>query len=239
MTTISDLAADQAGRIAEAFGGETITPLKEAGIARTAELLALAQSMRGRIIAEGKGDLAALVRTEELAAAALAALNVPTIPATPPQPLEVEFIDPRLDKLSDEQLARLEEIVAVMDGKAPVEEPPSAEQIALATLRDENERLYREIEGLHRHYSSVIREYERARCERANASGAPDQQTSLPEPSLGHGEAPERPSSNVVRLRSDDSSSQTISALRTHVGGIAPVTRAPHLDARKSNWPVW
>ena len=109
--------------------------------------------------------------------------------------MTVTFIDPRLDRLSDEQLTQLEKIVAVMEGEAAAanEPAPTPEQIALRQLQEENEQLRRRSEHFEKLHSEAVHELDRERCERANSEIA------RPEPSVRQ-LAPLCEPSNVVRL---------------------------------------
>ena len=75
---IRKLTEGHAAQLRAAF--DDISPMLEGRILRTAELMALASAMRGKIVASGEGDLAALTKVEELASGALEELNVPPAP---------------------------------------------------------------------------------------------------------------------------------------------------------------
>jgi hypothetical protein len=96
---------------------------------------------------------------------------LPKAKAAGPSKLVVEFVDPRWSKLTDEELAMMEAIVCKMNDMPPDDAPPpTAEQLALEALRQENERLRAEKEWTEKQLGSIIHQYERERCERANAS---------------------------------------------------------------------
>lgn len=88
--------------------------------------------------------------------AALEAM-LPPRPAPPKlaEKLEIEFV-PMLSKLSDAELATLQAIFCKMNDTTP--EGATPEQLALQALREENERLRRDIDGLTEHYSGIIRQ---------------------------------------------------------------------------------
>ena len=77
---------------------------------RAAERVALADALRRRALSGAEIDIADLVKLEDMADAAVAALR---LPATGPkvQALQVTFVDPRTNNLPDGELQRLQDLL--------------------------------------------------------------------------------------------------------------------------------
>jgi hypothetical protein len=76
MLSARDIANAHAERLKAGFG-DAITPAKSVECERAAEMLAIADAIRTRIVDEGVGDFSALERAEDMAAKAVLALGVP------------------------------------------------------------------------------------------------------------------------------------------------------------------
>ena len=92
--TIRALSEAHAKRLKAAFGEMLLTDAKASACERCADLLALAEHYRSKLIDAEAGDIEKLLRLETLADAAVAALG---LPATPTKPvvgaLEITFVD--------------------------------------------------------------------------------------------------------------------------------------------------
>src|SRR5437870_343637 len=74
-------------------------------VRRAVELLGLAARMRNRAVKGEAVDFTEWSKLEDMAAAAIDKLGIPTAPAKSVEPLTVQFVDPRLSKLTDAELA--------------------------------------------------------------------------------------------------------------------------------------
>jgi hypothetical protein len=90
--TIRELSQWHAERLKAAFGNE-LTDAKTAACERTADLLALSEHFRTKLVDAESGDIEKLLRLEAIADAAVAALAIPAKPPATPEPLQVIFVD--------------------------------------------------------------------------------------------------------------------------------------------------
>jgi hypothetical protein len=93
-----------------------------------------------------------------------------------PQALTVEFVDPRLSRLDDSQLAALEEIVRVMNNAPPEEREPTVEEKAFAALQKDRDYFRERALWLEAQWSASVREVEQlSRAAKAAAQIPPVQ----------------------------------------------------------------
>ena len=146
MTDTNAEIAEHVTRFVAALGGDdNVTGAHRVAIRRASELAVLASSLRLQALSGAGIDIAELTKIEAMADEAVGRLNIPAAPAKATEPLRVEFVEPRLSRLSDEELSIMEAIVATMND-TPIEDvPPTAEQLAFKALQEENERLRREL----------------------------------------------------------------------------------------------
>jgi hypothetical protein len=249
LISVRDLADGHVKRLTEAFG-DGITELQRTQVHRAAELLALATAMRGNAV-DGSGvDLAELVKVEAMADEAVGKLDIPAPLSKPVEPLTVKFIAPRLDHLSDTELDELERLCAKLrDG--PGDDVPDGnddataaelrsqvrELLALnqqlrdmlkragerASIAEQSEQMYR---GLAERASNECAEL-RKQLE-ARAPAGPDIAPAAAAESSKAVPAPVN--ANVVPIRS---------APALAFDPIISCGPAPHLDARKTDWPEY
>jgi hypothetical protein len=155
---------------------------------RAAERVALADALRRRALSGAEIDIADLVKLEDMADAAVAALR---LPATGPkvQALQVTFVDPRTNHLPDGELQRLQDLLR------KIEEGADGEAAIMAHQRAEVEALRSEIRSLQAQVESGACEIE---CLKATCASG--EQIPHPEPRQSQGETSGKSSSNVVPL---------------------------------------
>jgi hypothetical protein len=90
--TIRNLSAQHAERLKAAFGN-ALSDAKAAACERTADLLALSENFRTRLVDAESGDIEKLLRLEAIADGAVAALCIPAMPAPQVTGLRVTFVD--------------------------------------------------------------------------------------------------------------------------------------------------
>lgn len=216
MTDIRALADAHTSRLIEALGGD-VTEVQKATVARAGELLGLASAMRAKLIADGAGDLAALMKCEQLAQDAVAALRIPAAPAPKPEPLHVVFcseFDTKLSRLLKDRpdLTRDELVGELSQRVAIIEEERNAARAALESARRALEEMQAAAEISHHG------------------------------PIAGRGGASGERSGKVVPLRTPspswELSDSPWAALGSANSGMNK-TLAPHLDASKHNWPTY
>jgi hypothetical protein len=99
------------------YGGVDLTPVQVASVRRVAQLQALADHLRQRVLAGDAVDMTEFLRCEELADNSLKALDLPQ-PRRSPSKLEVCFIEPpnaALQGRTEAQLQILEALVTSED----------------------------------------------------------------------------------------------------------------------------
>lgn len=133
MASARDIANTHAERLRGAFG-DALTPAKAIECGRVAEMLAIADAIRTRIVDEGIGDFTALERAEDMAARAVQALGTPKSVNT----ISIEYVasdHPEANMAQvhhlEEQLALAHKRIAVLEGTAvrTAQEPQAAESI--------------------------------------------------------------------------------------------------------------
>jgi hypothetical protein len=162
----------------------------------------------------------------------LAAL-LPKAKAAAPAALEVTFVDPRLSRLSDQQLADLEALVAHLDGVSVEDIPLSPEAEALRRRDEEISRLWKDRLAADERISEMARTIERLenQLKTSLASQVPANPNNAPPATAESAKAttPAR-TGNVVPIKPP----ADYSAFDPYCGLVHPA-----LDRDKRGWPIW
>jgi hypothetical protein len=120
--------------------------LVRAQVLRAVQLLGLAARMRNRAVKGEAVDFGEWSKLEEMAAEAINKLDIPA-PAKPAQPLEVRFVNEKLVRLDDQELAQLERLADKLYGDSAPSGPeglpvPSDIDPAIDELLEMNRQLH-------------------------------------------------------------------------------------------------